>query len=180
MQKGFLSFALGTIFLLSIVSSGAIISASKPDTSYEKYRRLLVEELAIKQAFYSSLSEAASSSLASSSETGGSQYAAVRAALFARFLEFQQKLSEEGYDTIFWCGEISDGERSSAALRGFQQKRAIAPSGSLAAENCADSFDANLLKRSIHLKDVGFSLYDSRLGLGVVAKFPSSYEVGFK
>jgi hypothetical protein len=180
MQKGFLSFALGAIFLLSLVSSGAIISSSKPDTSYEKYCRLLVEELAIKQAFYSSLSDAASSSLASSSETGGSQYAAVRAALLARFLEFQEKLREDGYDAVFWCGEISDGGRSSAALQSFQQKRAIAPSGSSAAESCADSFDANLLRRTIHLRAVGFSLYDSRLGLGVVAKFPSSYEVGFE
>jgi len=180
MQKGFLSFALGAVFLLSLVSSGAIISSSKPDTSYEKYRRLLVEEVAIKQALYSSLSDAAISSLASSGGTEGSQYAAARAAIFARFLEFQAKLREDGYDALFWCGEISDEKRSSAALQMLEQKRAIQPSGSLAAEACADSFEVNLLQRSIHIKDIGFSLYDSSLGLGVAAKLPSPYEVGFR
>ncbi|MEM2137571.1 MAG: hypothetical protein QW568_00600 [Candidatus Anstonellaceae archaeon] len=180
MQKGFLSFALGAVFLLSIVSSGAIISSSKPDTSYEKYRRLLVEGVAIKQALYSSLSDAAISSLASSSEAEGSQYAAVRAAVFARFLEFQEKLREDGYDALFWCGEISEEERSSAALQMLEEKRSILPSGSIAAAACADSLDVNLLQRSIHMKDVGFSFYDSSLGLGVAAKLPSSYEVEFK
>lgn len=176
MGKGFLSFVIASVFLLSLLSSAIIISSAKPDISYERHRRLLLENVAIKQSFYRALSDAASSSLSSSPEN---PYAAVRASLFGRLLEFQPQLQSLGYGAIFWCGEVSDAARSAAALEMASAKRAILPEGALPAEACADSFDANLLTRKIRLQNAGFSFYDEKLGMGAAASFPPSYEVDF-
>ncbi len=60
-----------------------------------------------------------------------------------------------------------------------QQKKALAPDGTLPLMACAGSFGANLLTRKVHFYDLGFSFYQAGSGMGVAAVLPSSYEVGF-
>ena len=62
MMRGFLAFALCAVFLLALFASGSLLSAQQPGNSFQKYRVLQVEDLAIKRAIYSSVSEAAATS----------------------------------------------------------------------------------------------------------------------
>lgn len=179
MAKGFLSFVLGAVFLLALFSSGAPISSQPPDYSYEGYRSSLVSEVAIKQAYYSSLSGAASSALNASLATGTNPQQAIMAAALAQSLNFEWQLRLKGYDIVFWCGEASEGSRQIASLQMAEQKKALAPNGALPLSACAGSFGANLLTRKVHFYDVGFSFYSAGSGIGEAATLPSSYEVGF-
>lgn len=179
MAKGLLSFVLGAVFLLALVSSGALISAQQPDYSYEKYRSTLVSEVAIKQAYYRAVSKASSSALNASLATGTNPYLAIRAAAYARSLEFESQLKLEEYDVVFWCGKVSEASRQQASLQMAKQQKALAPEGTKPLLACAGSFDANLLTRKAHFIDIGFSLYSTGSRIGKAAALPSSYEVDF-
>ncbi len=179
MAKGVLSFVLGAVFLLALFSSGALISSQPPDYSYEKYRHSLVSEVAIKQSYYSSISEAARAALNASLGTGANPQLAIRAAALAQSLNFDSQLRLKGYDVVFWCGEVSEESRQIASLRMAQQNRALAPEGTLPLPACAESFGANLLTSRVHFYGIGFSYYSPETGMGNAAVLPSSYEVEF-
>lgn len=179
MANGFMSFVLGAVFLLALVSSGALISGQLPDYSYEKYRSLLVSEVAIKQSYYYAVSEASSTALNASLATNAAPQLAIMAAALARSLQFESQLNLQGYDVVFWCGEVSEESRQLSSLQMADQKKALAPEGTKPLLACAGSFDANLLTRKVHFYDLGFSFYSTGSGFGKAAVLPSSYEVGF-
>ncbi len=185
MAKGFLSFVLGAVFLLALVSAGLLISASSPDYSYEGYRTALVSEVAIKNAYYQAVSQAASSALNASlaASAAGAQNdprAAIRAGVLAQTMSFESQLGQHGYDVAFWCGPAPEQARQQANRDMASQKKAVAPQGTRPAGACAESFEANLLSKKVHLYDMGFSIYHSESGIGQAAVFPPSYEVPFQ
>ncbi len=179
MTRGFLSFALAAVFLLSLFSSAVLLQKAEPDYSYERFRAFEVREIAVKRAFYAAVSEAARGALAASSSSGAGAYPAVKAAAHGRAMEFSQKLSQQGYDAAFWCGEPTHEERRQASLSMQRQKRAVAPEGTLPLESCAGAIDADLLLRRLHFSALGFSLYSGGLGIGRAAGFPSDFEADF-
>ncbi len=179
MAKGLLSFVLGAVFILALVSSGALISGQRPDYSYEKYRSTLVSEVAIKQSYYYAVSEAASFALNASLAAGANPQQAIMAAALSQSLSFESQLRLQGHDVIFWCGEVSEESRQLSSLQMAEQKKAIAPEGTLPLLACAESFEANLLARKLHFIDIGFSFYSTGSGIGKAVVLPSSYEVGF-
>jgi hypothetical protein len=176
MKKGFLSFAVAAIFLLAILSVGRLVSSRQPDLSYEEFRSSQVSELAIKRAFYLAVSEAAAQAQVAAR---GDPRAAVRAAVYARALEFERQLASQGYNVVFWCGEISEEGRRQASADMLLEKSAQAPAGALPLADCADSFEADTLGRKLHFFELGFSLYQPELGLARAAAFPAGYEVDF-
>jgi len=184
MNRGFLSFVLGAVFLLSIVSAGISISRQAPDYSYEKYRAMLVQEVAIKRAYYDAVAEAANNALALSlaaSEAGAESdpRLAVRAAALARTEEFALQLQAKGYDAIFWCGDASERQRQEASQEMAARHKAVLPQGALPLESCADSFDADVAAGKIYFRNTGFSFYNAGLGMGEVAVLPATYSVDF-
>ncbi len=179
MQKGFLSFVLGAIFLFAIVSSAAHLSNLQPDRSYEKYRSFFVSEIAIKQAFYSSISDAAKDGLATASASETDPRAAIRAAVAAQAGIFLAELSLQGYAVEFWCGNVPEAERQRASGEMARQKKAILPMGALPLAECENPFDANLLERKIRMNNLGFSIYLRESGIGKAAILPQSFEVEF-
>lgn len=177
-KQGFLSFAVAAVFIFAMLSAAGMVSVS-PDYSYERYRASLVQEVAIKRAFYSAISESAASALAASSATGAAPHAAIREAIFLRALDFEQQLSGQGYSVLFWCGSASEHGRQAASMQMEAERLAIAPQGSLPLSGCTDSFGASALERKIHLSNVGFSVYFPQLRIAKAALFPADYEVEF-
>ena len=180
MGKGFLSFVLGSVFLLALVSSGSLISSQAPDRSYEKYRGTLVLDVAIKQSYYLAISDAASIALRDSLASGGEPGQRVRSAMLIRTLEFQSSLKEEGFDAVFWCGPVSEKMRAEASEGMTIQKMAVIPQGALPISACAGSFEAALLEKKAHFYDMGFSFYSPEYAIGRAAALPPSYEVLFQ
>ncbi len=177
MRRGFLSFVLGATFLLALLSMAGTLSKGKEDRSYEKYRANFVSEIAIKNSFYSAISESARNSLALASEA--EPRTVIRAAIFSKAEDFGSQLHSLGYDAVFWCGAPSEAQRQHSSLEMSGQKRAIAPEGALPLPECADSFDVNLLAKKIRVSGLGFSYYSGSTDIGKAALFPSSYEVDF-
>jgi hypothetical protein len=63
MKQGFLAFVLSSVFLLAIVAAALQLSSAAQDNSYQKYRHMQLQELAVKKAFYDSTADAASKAL---------------------------------------------------------------------------------------------------------------------
>lgn len=179
MTRGFLSFALAAVFLLSLFSSAVLLQKGRPDYSYERFRAFELREIAVKRAFYAAVSEAAREALAASSSSGSGAYPALKAAVHVRAMEFSQKLSQQGYDAAFWCGEAAPEARRQASLSMQRQKMAVVPEGTLPLGSCSGAIGADLLLRRLHFSALGFSLYSSELGIGRVASLPSGFEADF-
>ncbi len=179
MKKGFLSFALAALFLLSFLSAAFIVSSSRPNNSYEGSRAFLVFEVSAKRAFYSALSESAKGASALSSGTGAGAREEAEAAAYRRALIFSEEMRLQGYDAEFWCGEPSESARTAASESMLGQKRAVIPEGAKPLSGCAASFQADALSRKLHLSGLGASFYHPLLGLGKAATFPSDYEVDY-
>lgn len=180
-MKGFLSFALGAAFLAALVSSASFFSSFRPDYSYQKYPAAALQDVAIKSAFYSFVSNAAKTaySLALSQNKDPAQE--VRRAARQSALDFYLKMREEGYDIALWCASTSEYQRAMATRRMIEQAQAILPEGSseLSPSSCQDSFGVNALQRKLYFRNLGFSAYFPSLGVAVVSVFPESFEVGF-
>lgn len=179
MNRGFLSFALAAVFALALFSSVSMQAAIRPDRSYERYRAYEIQETAVKQVFRSSVSAAASDSIVLSASSGAASYAHIVAAALQGALGAQDGLQKQGFEVSFWCGSPTDAERQQASAEMLRLGRPAAPAGTLPLERCAHSFSADLLSRTIHFKDIGFSFYSQELAIGRAAMLPSGYEEGF-
>ncbi len=179
MKKGFVSFILCTVFLLALLVSAENFSKAVPDNSYQKFQSLHIGQIAIKQAFYSSLSQTVSLALKTAPKDKASQSAATAAYLQA--LDFEGKLQEHGYSILFWCSSTSEATLQQASLRMSQTKSPQIPQGAFALSNpvCTGSFEVNVLERKIHISEVGFSLYSDSFGIGYSTAFPQAHEVEF-
>jgi hypothetical protein len=180
-SRGFLSFLLSAVFMFALVSSAALLISQKPDYSYEQLQAAHIGQIAIKQAFYSSVSDAAASSFAVSQGTDADPRNAVRFAIWHRVQDVQNQLSSSGFDALFFCGEADDTAMQDAASEMQAHGAAMLPSGAtpISSISCVHSLDVDLLKRKIHFFDVGFCAYSKQLGVGYCDIFPSSYEVDF-
>lgn len=179
MKKGFLSFALAALFLFSFLSAALIVSSAKPDYSYEEWRSFLVFEISAKRAFYSALKESAFQAWVASlgGQTGAKK--AVEDAAFDRAIEFERKMRDSNCEAIIWCGHPSDNERLSASEKMQSQGKAILPDGTTAIASCENPFQADLLRKKLHLSGIGISIYCQKTNIGKAAIFPSEYEVSF-
>ena len=180
-SHGFLSFLLAAVFLLAIVSAADSFRSQKPDLRYEGMQSAFIGQLAIKQAFYSSISNAASDALIASESSGAEPRNAVQFAIWHQAAAMQGDLAQAGYGTAFFCGQPSGSELQQAALRMQETGKAALPEGAIGISSisCVHSFDVDLLKRKIHIFGAGFCSYSWQQGFGYCGQFPSSYEVDF-
>jgi len=181
MGKGFLSFVIGAVILLSLVASGALLSSAHQGSAFSRYRFLQLEDIAIKRALYSSVSEAASDALAISIATQTDSYAAIKEAVRLRLLEFESLAALQGYDIVLWCGSPSEQARQQSSEAMLSRKTALAPEGTLpiASAECRSSYAIDVLGRKIHFSQVGFSAYFDSFGTGFASSLPSGFEVDF-
>lgn len=180
-RKGFLSFVLSSVFLFALVSSAAFLSSQKPDYRFGPLQAAHIRQIAIKNAFYSSLSEAAAAAFTVSQASGSDTRNAVRFAIWHRAASAQDELSAEGHDVLFFCGKASGQSLQQASLAMQENKAALLPEGAtpISSISCMRSFDVDLLLRKMHFFDVGFCTYSGRLGTAYCAMLPSGYEVDF-
>ncbi|MCX6769469.1 MAG: hypothetical protein NT051_02190 [Candidatus Micrarchaeota archaeon] len=181
-KKGFLTFALAAIFLLAFATSASRFSSSTySSNAYSSLLSSHLEQVAIKQAAYSSLSDAARLALAASLASGTEPRTAIRAALYARALQDERAFSQAGYSALFWCGKVGEDSLSSAANEMRALGQSAIPDGALplSTPSCALAFDVDMLSRKIHTANLGFCAYSQPLGFGYCASFPDEYEVDF-
>jgi hypothetical protein len=171
-SKGFFTFLLATVFLISIAASAAEFSSVPESRDYERFSYLRLEEVAVKEAAYSSFSQAASEAEGKAKAANAAARAAglvgaaderqaIRLALQARAASLQSELSESGFPVEFWCE--AGGQR-------------------LPIQNplCIGSFDADMLSRKLHFSGMGFTMLPDARGAGnFSATLPPCYEVGF-
>ena len=181
MAKGFLAFALSAVFLLSLVASGALLSNTSQGSAFQKYRFLQLQDIAIKHALYSSVSETASEALAASIAEQTDSYAAVKEAIRIRLAEFESLASSQGYGVVLWCGAPSEEEKQQSSASMSSRKTALVPEGTLpiASAECRSSYAIDVLGRKIHFSQVGFSAYFNSFGNGFSSQLPSGFEVDF-
>jgi len=188
MTKGFLSFALATVFVLALVASAARFSQYSPDNSYQKYQAAALQEAAIKHAFYRATGEAAEAALpaaAAALKNGEDPRQPIiksvhyQANNFAYLLMLQGNL--HGYGTVFWCGKPDEGMRKAASAKMQESGHALAPDSTteLSLSTCQNSFDVDLRAGKVIIYDLGVSVYSRDLKIGYAAVFPSSYLVEF-
>lgn len=196
-RQGFISFILAAVFLFSIIPAAALISGQQPDLSFEGFRALLAQEIAVKQAFYRSSESSSRAACAAAVAAGVPPDEAIRAALLANAVRLQSDLQSEGYDAQFWCGapdswaletlgikvpsQISEQMRKDASKEMMESGRAISPQGTLPVEFCLASFQSGLngTKGSAQFASLGFSLYDKKSGFGKAVVFPFQRGVEF-
>lgn len=179
-KRGFLSFVLGALFLLAILSGAASFSQAKKGGSQHSSLLLShLSQIAIKDSFYAALSDAAAASFAASPPP--SARPAVRAALYARALFVEHELAGQGYSVSFWCGEASDASLLEASSSMREKGGAALPQGAspLSSPLCAAEFDADLQLRTLHIGALGFCHWQNGAGFGYCARFPSAYKVKF-
>ena len=180
MARGFLSFVVASAFLLVLVSSAAKLSERAPDVEYEPIVAMHLQEKAISAAFSDALSDAAGKAWALSiaSGNGGGAQAAAKAAVYLSARDFEKQLREQGYDATFWCGKASEAALQGASARMAAEGSAIVPEGALPLSNpaCSEAFDANLLRKKVLLREVGFSLYSKEAGIGHALLLPEGFE----
>jgi hypothetical protein len=179
MKKGFLSVVLASVFLLAIAAGAARFSSMQPDSSYQKYQMVHLQELAIKRAFYDSTAKVASDAYAAAVADGMPPRQAVEAAVAANAILFEEPLSSLGYEVSFWCGPAGASSRQQASAGMAGQKRALPPAQTLPLAACAGAFQADVHFRKLHLASLGFSHYSQESGIGYATVLPPSYEVDF-
>jgi hypothetical protein len=142
---------------------------------------LHLSHVAIKQALYLGLADAARTAYAEAKAAKTEPQSAVRAALYMRANEIEQQLRSEGYGASFWCGYASEQGLSDASVLMASSGKPELPAGALPLSSplCASSFDADLLESTLHIRNFGLSFYSRQLGLGFAARFPPGFEVGF-
>lgn len=182
-KKGFLAFALAAVLLLSFAFSASAFQerkAASPKSAIAAMDAKL-QSVAIKNAAYQALSEAASSAYASSMAARQEPRLAIRAALYSRALLFEQELAGQGFAVAFWCGFPSEDALSRAPLEMLAQGKPLVPEGSLPLQDpaCAGSLDVDMEGKSISVSSLGFSLCSERLGYAEASRFPPGKEVGF-
>ncbi|MCX8194721.1 MAG: hypothetical protein N3G22_01260 [Candidatus Micrarchaeota archaeon] len=182
-MKGFLSFVVAAVFLFSLVAASALVLKSQPRRSYEGYRAMLLEEVAIKRAYYSAVEEAGreAAALAAARAASGEEVDVreeVRRAAFLQSIEFEAQLKEQGFEASFWCGSAGAEERKSASQEMAFRKAAVVPQGALPIWLCYESYDFDPSSASIFFRNLGFSFYSKEHSIGSVALLPSSFAVG--
>ena len=180
-SQGFLSFLLASVFLFALVLSASSLNSQKPDLHYEQPQAMHIEGLAMKKAFYSSISNAAAAAFAASQASGAEPRNAMKFAIWHEAEAMQGKLAEAGYGTVFFCGQPSESAMQEASARMQESQKAGLPAGatSISSISCVHSFDVDLLERKIHVFGDGFCTYSKQLGMGYCGTFPVSYEVDF-
>ena len=173
-SQGFLSFLMSAVFLLALVSSAAMFSSQKPDYRYEQLQAAHLEQLAIKKAFYSSISDAAADAFIAAQvaakvvppATGAEPRNAVQFAIWHRVQSVQDGLLETGYDAVFFCGQPDESAMQQASVRMQESRAAVLPAGTtqVSSISCVHSFDVDLLERKIHIFGDGFCAYSKQLG----------------
>ncbi|MFA5930171.1 MAG: hypothetical protein WC861_04780 [Candidatus Micrarchaeia archaeon] len=180
MAKGFLALAVASIFLLVLASSAAKLSERAPDFSYQPLVAMRLQEQAASAAFSDALSEAAGKALAASQASGAAAeaQAAVKAAVYLSALDFEAQMGEAGYDVAFWCGKPSEASLQGASVKMATEGASILPDGALPLSNpaCAESFDANLLRKKVRVSGAGFSIYSEGAGMGHAVALPEGLE----
>jgi len=176
--RGFLSFVVASAFLLVLVSSAVKLSERAPDVAYEPVVAMHLQEQAISAAFSDALSDAAGKALVVSQASGAEAPAAVRAAVYLSALDFERQLREQGYDAAFWCGKASEAALQGASASMASEGKAIIPEGTrpISDATCLASFDANLFRKKVLLREVGFSLYSKEAGMGHALLLPEGFE----
>ena len=177
-MKGVISFVVASIFLLVLVSSAARLSERAPDVSYQPLVAMHLQQEAVKAAFSDALSDAAGKALVASQASGTEAPAAVKAAVYLAALDFEAQINEIGYRTAFWCKTPTEKALQDASVRMASEKNAILPEGALLLSNpaCADAFDVNLLRKKVHVRNVGFSIYSKETKMGQAVVLPEGFE----
>lgn len=149
--------------------------------SFQKYRFLQLEELAIKHALYDSVSQSASESFAAAVSSGQDPYVAAKSAAHLRLLEFESSLSSQGYPVLLWCGEPTEGEllRSSELMAGREIPTVPDGAYGIASPACLQSVQVDILQRKLHFSSLGLSYYCPGFGYGVASTIPEGFEVDF-
>jgi len=173
-----MSFLVASIFLLVLVSSAAKISVRAPDISYQPLVAMRLQEQAISAAFSDALSDAAGAALVAAQASGADAPAAVKAAVYLAALDFEAQIREAKYDLVFWCGAPAENALQDASARMALEKNSSMPEGafSLSDPVCLASFDVNLLRKKVHVNDVGFSFYSEGAGIGHAVSLPDGFE----
>jgi len=176
--RGFLTFVVASAFLLVLVSSAAKLAERAPDVAYEPIVAMHLQEQAISAAFSDALSDAAGKALVVSQTSGAEAPAAVKAAVYLAALDFEAQLREQEYDASFWCGKASEAALQRASARMAAEGKAIIPEGvrPISDATCLASFDANLLRKKVLLREVGFSLYSKGASMGHAVALPEGFE----
>ncbi|MFA6213695.1 MAG: hypothetical protein WC717_00255 [Candidatus Micrarchaeia archaeon] len=171
---------VASVFLLVLVSSAARIAKSAPDHSYQPIVAMHLQEHAMLAAFSDALSEAAGKALAASQASGAEAPALAKAAAYLAAVDFEAQARGAGYDVVFWCGKPGEAALQDASGKMADDRSAALPDGALALANpaCADSFDVNLLRKKVLVRNAGFSIYSKWAGAGHALQLPDGLEGG--
>lgn len=191
-RKGFISFMLAAVFLFSLIPAAMLVSSRQPDLSFEDFRATLVGEVAVKQAFYQSSKSAAETACLEARAEEAAAFAAgkpppapaeqkIREAILANAAYFENHLRQQGYGISFWCGNSDENSRRSASAAMLAGKSAKPPPAAMPLGFCLQSFQVSLngSTSAIFLNNLGFSLYDPKLGTAKAAAFPQERGVEF-
>ena len=180
-SQGFLSFLLAAVFLFALLSAASSFSSQKPSLQYEQLQAVHIQDIAMKNVFYSSIAGAAASALASSQASGSEPQNAVQFAVWHKAQDVQAGLIGAGYDTAMFCGQPSDSAMQDASARMRESHSAALPAGAIqiTSISCVHAFGVDLMERKIHISGAGFCAYSSQLGMGFCGIFPPSFEVDF-
>ncbi|MCX6772258.1 MAG: hypothetical protein NTV88_00610 [Candidatus Micrarchaeota archaeon] len=202
MKQGFLAFVLSSVFLLAIVAAALQLSSVAQDQSYQKYRYIQLQELAVKSAFYDSIADAARAGLtrvrainavSGCYETGidcVDEKKYVEDAAFANAYAFQEELSSQGVSIAFWCG-YSDGSSLQKSSWKMQNElhRAEKPEGTsdITSAECRSYFHADISALRLDISsplyipnsNIGFSIYSHESNIGYATVFPNKLGVSF-
>lgn len=197
-MKGFISFAVAAVFLFALLPAAALVSSQQPDLSFESNRAILVQEVAIKQAFYESSKQAArdkydsmlalrmkydaSTNFAERTALEQRIQGEIEAALALNLQAIRNSFGSESYEVVFWCNRAEESARKEASKEMFLSGQAKSPlnANPLSVPQCAlKQFNVNLKEGKIHFNDLGFSIYDRNSKIGKAAIIPDSYEVDF-
>lgn len=204
MKKGFLSFVLAAVFLFAIVTAAARFSSVQPDSSYQQYQMLHLQELAIKKAFYDSTAAAAAEAYGDALAADVPPKLYVEGKVAQNTVEFASELESQiasgDYELIFWCRPVGVpsyldiSTRQKASKEMADNGHAVVPDAAAKLPPDAISFfavcplslNANVKldpkKPGIGHVDVtnlGFSVYSKKTGIGYAAAFPPAKGVDF-
>jgi len=179
-MKGVISFLVASVFLLVLVSSASKLSERAPDVSYQPLVAMHLQQEAVKAAFSDALTDAAGKAIVASqaSGAGAEAPAIVKTTVYLAALDFEAQINDIGYRAAFWCGNPTEKALQDASAGMAFEKNAILPEGTLLLSNpaCADAFDVNLLRKKVHVRNVGFSIYSKEAEMGHAMRLPEGFE----
>jgi hypothetical protein len=180
-MRGVIALAVASVFLLALFSSAAKLSARQPDYSYQHLSFLHLQQSAVENSFFDSMSDAAGKSYSAHGSGGIGAHDAMRAAVYLAALDFEAQMKANGHEAVFWCRRPSDAALLAASQRMHEEGKPAAPQGALllSSPECAMEFDINLLSRKVRVREVGYSLYSRQAGAGYAAQFPENYGAEF-